>query len=391
MLSMFGDDVQKAVNKPSTIGQTEKCKQAADATPLISGRNVIDFWVQCKINDAMTLHKFRSHPLLKMNTAEQRAFQQLQECVSKLGAETQLSSWTVKTGKKGVYYLHEASTLAFQTLGATTVAVQAFSPIGQSLITGTANIAPEDEDEERDEVFSLCSCLDGVIVQLQKHMETLNSYQRQPPQSAETSWAVQSKIVDMYDMCAYVNVNKTSMVLRQEDTLLQRSTKLRCQLLLATCAVFAQKLLHRSSYTSGYRQHCMYTLLQELRHTGADNPALAMLVEPLLPLAWRKQLDKQRIPKGDEDTDLFSTGIAEQDIKQASEEEGLPLQDEFVVLEGPEMAKLSLKVAKISAALDLVPVSNRQLVEHAVAHAIGQGLDSVMECCKLFETKYADN
>ena len=77
----------------------------------------------------------------------------------------------------------------------------------------------------------------------------------------------------------------------------------------------------------------MYTLLQELRHTGADNPALAMLVEPLLPLAWRKQLDKQRILKGDEDTDLFSTGIAEQDIQQASEEEGLPLQDDFVVLE----------------------------------------------------------
>ena len=215
--------------------------------------------------------------------------------------------------------------------------------------------------------------------------------QHSPSTLPKTSWAVQSKIVDMYDMCAYVHVNKTSMVLTQEDTLLQRSTKLRCQLLLATRAVFAQKLLHKSSYTSGYRQHCMYTLLQELRHTGADNPALAMLVEPLLPLAWRQQLDKQRMLKCDEDTDLFSTGIAEQDIQQASEEEGLPLQDDFVVLEGPEMAKLSLKMTKISAALDLVPVSKRQLVEHAVAHAIGQGLDSVMECCKEFETKYADN
>ena len=55
------------------------------------------------------------------------------------------------------------------------------------------------------------------------------------------------------------------------------------------------------------------------------------------------------------------------------------------------MAKLSFKVTKISAALDLVPVSKRQLVEHAVAHAIGQGLDSVMDCCTEFETKYADN
>lgn len=79
----------------------------------------------------------------------------------------------------------------------------------------------------------------------------------------------------------------------------------------------------------------MYTLLQELRHTGADNPALAMLVEPLLPPAWRKQLDKQRFLRGDEGTDLFSTGIAEQNIQQASEEEGLPLQDEFAFPDGP--------------------------------------------------------
>ena len=125
------------------------------------------------------------------------------------------------------------------------MAVLAFSQSGQSGLTGTASVAPEDDED--DEVLSLCSCLDGVIGQLQKQMETLNSYQRQPQQSAETSRAVQSKIVDMYDMCAYVHVNKTSMVLTQEDTLLQRSTKLRCQLLLATCAVFAQKLLYRSS------------------------------------------------------------------------------------------------------------------------------------------------
>ena len=115
------------------------------------------------------------------------------------------------------------------------------------------------------------------------------------------------------------------LTLTQEDTLLQRSTKLRCQLLLATCAVFTQKLLHRSSYTSGYRQHCMYTLLQELRHTGAQTPALAMLVEPLLPRAWRKELDKQKILKDDIDTDLYAANIIEQDIAEAPEEEGSPV------------------------------------------------------------------
>ena len=193
----------------------------------------------------------------------------------------------------------------------------------------------------------------------------------------------------MYDICAYVHVDKARLTLTQEDTLLQRSTKLRCQLLMATCAVIAQKLLHRSSYTSGYRQHCMYTLLQELRHTGAQSPALAVLVEPLLPRAWRRQLDKQKLLKRDMDTDLYATGIAEQDIAQTPEEEGSPLQDGFIALECPKMAKLALRVQEISDALDLVPVSKRCCVEHAVADAIGQGLHKLMKCLQVFEDKYA--
>ncbi|DBB15455.1 TPA: hypothetical protein ACH3X3_003682 [Trebouxia sp. C0006] len=155
--------------------------------------------------------------------------------------------------------------------------MQVFSQINQGDITSTDHAAKkDDEDEERDEHLTLCSCLDGVISHLQKQMETLKSYQRQPQEPIETTGAVQSKIVDM------------------------------------------------SSYTSGYRQHCMYTLLHELRHTGAQTPALAMLVEPLLPRAWRKELDKQKILKDDADTNLYATGIAEQDIAQASEEEGSP-------------------------------------------------------------------
>ena len=172
---------------------------------------------------------------------------------------------------------------------------------------------------------------------------------------------------------------------------MQRSTKLRCQLLLATCAVFAQKLLHRSSYTSGYRQHCMYTLLQELRHTGAQSPALAMLVEPLLPRAWRKELDKQKILKDDVDTDLYAVNIAEQDVAQAPEEEGSPVGDDFVIPDGPEMAKLSLKMQKNFDALDLVPVSKRDCVEQAVADAIGGGVNKLKECLQVFEGKYASS
>lgn len=50
-------------------------------------------------------------------------------------------------------------------------------------------------------------------------------------------------------------------------------------LLLASCAVFSQKLLHRTSHTSEYRQHCMYTLLQNLEGIGPNTPASDMLVE----------------------------------------------------------------------------------------------------------------
>ena len=308
-----------------------------------------------------------------MDSREQEAFKQLQQCVGRCNAQNHLSGWVVRTGRQGVYYMHEQSSLSFQTLGAARVAVHALKQNIHQDTIGTSH--DDDEDEERSETLSLYCCLDGVISHLQKQVETLKSYQRQPQETIEANWAVQSKIVDMYDVCAYVQVNKAALTLTQEDTLLQRSTKLRCQLLLATCAVFAQKLLNRSSYTAGYRQHCMHTLLQELRHTGSQTPALAMLVEPLLPRAWRKELDKQKILQDDIDTDLYAVSITEQDIAQASEEEGSPVEDDFVNHEDPQMARLSHKVQEISDALDLVPVSKRYCVEHAVANAIGQGLD----------------
>lgn len=327
-----------------------------------------------------------------MDSNEQEAFKQLQQCVAKVNTQNQLSGWVVRTGRQGVYYLHEESSLSFQTLGAARVAVHALKQNLHSDMIHTGHDDHEDgEDEERTEVLSLSCCLDGVIGQLHKQVKTLESYQGQPQESVEATWSVQSKIVDMYDVCAYVHVDKARLTLTQEDTLFQRSTKLRSQLLLATCAVFAQKLLHRTSYTSGYRQHCMYTLLQELRHNGAQSPALAMLVEPLLPRAWRKELDKQKALKDDVDTDLYAINVAEQDVAQASEEEGSPVGDDFVIPEEPKMAKLSLKVQKISDALDLVPVSKRDCVEHAVANAIGQGLDSLIQCVQAFESKYANS
>ncbi len=235
-----------------------------------------------------------------MDSLKKEALNQLRQHCAKLQPSCELSGWVVHTGKHGAYYLHEASNITFQTLGAAKVAVHAFHQI-----SGTTAAAADDNDE-MEEVLSIASCLDGVCSQLHRHMDTLQSYSRHDLSdgAAEACKALQPSILDMYDVCSYVHVSQNRMILNQEDTLLQRATKLRCQLLLATCAVFTQKLLHRSRYTSGYRQHCMYTLLQELKRTGPDNPALGMLVEPLLPRAWRKELDQQKLLKGDEDTDL---------------------------------------------------------------------------------------
>ena len=133
----------------------------------------------------------------------------------------------------------------------------------------------------------------------------------------------------------------------------------------------------------------MYTLLQELKDTGAQTPAVGMLVEPLLPRALRKEVDKQKTLKGDVDTDLYAIGIGEQHLAHSCSEEGTVVDDGFVVPEGPRMAKLCIKMQEISDALDLVPVSQRDCVEYAVAHAIGQGLDRLMECCQVCKSKYA--
>ena len=51
-----------------------------------------------------------------------------------------------------------------------------------------------------------------------------------------------------------------------------------------------------------------------------------MLIEPLLPRAWKIELDRQKLLEGDEDTDLYSVAICRKDIQQASKEEGNKLE-----------------------------------------------------------------
>ncbi len=323
----------------------------------------------------------------KMTTNETEAYQQLQQHCKKLHNYSTLTGWTVQTGKQGLHYLHTTSGLRFH--GTAAVAVHAFR---QFASTPAAENDSDDEADEKEEIISIATGLDGIVCQLHKQMATLQTYKKVAENdAAEVSLPLQPKIENMYDACPYVHINRESLKLTQQDTLLQRSTKLRCQLLLATCAVFIQKLLHRSSYTSGYRQHCMYTLLQELRRTGPDNPALSMLVEPLLPRPWRKELDRQKLLMGDEDTDLYSAAIAQEDIQQAPAEEGEDVEDGWVVVDTPSLVKLTGRMHMILEALDLVPVYKRQQVEEAVADAVEKGLDAMLLCWQRLECKYSQH
>ncbi|DBA88762.1 TPA: hypothetical protein ACH3X1_004180 [Trebouxia sp. C0004] len=83
--------------------------------------------------------------------------------------QTEVSGWTVHTGKHGLYYLHEASGLTFQTLVAAKVAVYAFSHTTAS---------DKDDDDEREEGSQHRTCLDAMVSHLHRHIDSLHAYNR---------------------------------------------------------------------------------------------------------------------------------------------------------------------------------------------------------------------
>ncbi len=150
----------------------------------------------------------------KMNQAEQKAFEVLQQHNNDVAkSQCKLSDWKVKPGKHGLYYLHESSSLAFQTLGAAKVAINAFRHISsKACIAGREAedlVAADEEDDSRAEVLSIATSLDQVLSQLHKSIDTLQSYSREKPETVtQVLQALQPKIVDMYDVCSYMHVSK---------------------------------------------------------------------------------------------------------------------------------------------------------------------------------------
>ena len=73
-------------------------------------------------------------------------------------------------------------------------------------------------------------------------------------------------------------------------------------------------------------------------------------------------------------------------MQGALNEEGEAIEDGFVVVEAPGLARLTSRIEKVDDAL--VPVYKRHEVETAIADSVGRGLDAELECCQELENKY---
>jgi hypothetical protein len=210
----------------------------------------------------------------------------------------------------------------------------------------------------------ISTSLDKLVVQLQRHVSEMQRYNNDAAHgnAVSATSAIQPRIAQLQDVCSYIQIKADQVVAQQEGSLVTRATKLHCQLVLATCAVFAQKMLHRGSYTSGYRQHCFHTLITELLRTGPNSAALPFLVEPLLPRSLKPELDQRKLLKGDMETGLYSIAIAQDDIMRGEEEEGLAPSDGFLVADAnPHLTPG--KMQQVVDALDLISLYVRQSVE----------------------------
>ncbi len=103
-------------------------------------------------------------------------------------------------------------------------------------------------------------------------------------------------------------------------------------------------------------------------------------------LTGRKELDKQKLLKVEVNPDLFAIGIDVQDAVQGSKEEGSLWQDDFIVLEGTETVKLSLKVAKISGPYSCLQVRIGRTYNSTCHRSTAGQFDGIMQ--SLWEQKY---
>ncbi|DBA65479.1 TPA: hypothetical protein ACH3X2_003189 [Trebouxia sp. C0005] len=99
----------------------------------------------------------------------------------------------------------------------------------------------------------------------------------------------------------------------------------------------------------------------------------------LVPRSWKRELDQSKLLKGDMETDLYSTAVAQEDIVQGEEEEGLaPLEGFLVADVDPRL--MPRKMEQVVDAMDLIPLYVRQNVEMEVFDAPAEGLSALKSC-----------
>ena len=241
-----------------------------------------------------------------MNAEEEDAYSRMKNFCTAVRPDCDFSSWRAQTceKKRCIEYLHQPTGLTLQSPGAAYLAVLALPTqkqgssctLNDSKAVSTASCS---SDIEAGDMCLIITSLDRLVVQLQRHVSEMQRYHSDAAHSnaLPATTALQPRIAQVQDVCSYIQIKADQLVMQQEDSLMKRAT-LRCQLLLATYAVFAQKLLHRGSYRSGYKQHCFHTLITELLRTGPNSAALPLLVEPLLPRSWKRELDQTKLLKG---------------------------------------------------------------------------------------------
>ena len=87
--------------------------------------------------------------------------------------------------------------------------------------------------DEADDPAQIITRLDNIVVQLQKHAEQLEAHHLDDATASiavPATTTTPAKSAQVQDVCDYIHIKRSQFVLQEEDTLIGRSAKLRCQL-----------------------------------------------------------------------------------------------------------------------------------------------------------------
>ena len=330
-----------------------------------------------------------------MNAEEEDAYSRMKQFCTADRPDCDYSSWRAQTCKKKrcIEYLHQPTGLTLQSPGAAHLAVLAL-PTQKQASSCTLNdskavsAASCSSDTEAGHVCLIITSLDKLVVQLQRHVSEMQRYDSSQ-QCSPTNYSNTTQDCSSAG-CVQLHPDQSRPVGhaagRQSDekghkTALPVAPSYLC---CVRTKAAAQGLLHK---------WLQAPLLSHPHHraagTGLNSAALPLLVEPLLPRSWKRELDQSKLLKGHMETDLYSTAVAQEDIMQGEEEEGLAPSDGFLVADADPLLTPG-KAGQVVDALDLIPLYIRQKAELEVSNALAEGLPAVKSCVEQLAARFAD-